>query len=177
MVYDRHHIESNGDFMDSKQLEIFKDLFQKFDAYEYNKIFNNVYVLNVVLYDKDKYTDKLVVVYKQNSENKFSSYETNLYSVTDAYKKVFEKALSSYVEFIEHEELSKYESIDDYFRVRKMEYNQQQTSRDETISKYKKRYEREAASPENLYKIIRNQQKQIDKLSNQLKKKKKLWFR
>jgi len=170
-------IESNGDFMNSKKLKLFKDLFKEFDVDNYNKIFNNISVLNTVLYDESKYTDKLVVVYKQNSEYEFISYGIDLYSVTDAYKKVFEKSLNTYIELIEHEKLSKYESIDDYFRVREMEYNQRRTSHDEKVSKYKERYEREAASPENLYEIIRNQQKQIEQLSNQLKKKKKRWFR
>lgn len=162
--------------MDSIQFKLFKDMFKEFDADNYNRIFNNAYILNSVIYDKNKYMDKLVVIYKQNSD-RFSSYETCSFDITDAYKKVFEKDLSSSIEFIDHEKLSKYESIDDYFRVKEMEYNQRHTSRDETISKYKERYEREASSPENLYKIIQNQQKQIDKLSNQLKKKKKLWFR
>jgi len=158
-----------------RKLQIFKDLFNEFDSAGYNRLINNVHVLNSLLYEGD-YSDKLVVVHTSNMDTG-SFLESLDYDFRDAYEKVFGRMLSSYPTFIEAEKLSKYESIDDYFRVKDMERANSQARHNEKISIFKERFERASVNPENIYAIIEKQQKEIDRLTKKLNaSKKKKWL-
>lgn len=165
--------------MDNK-LQIFKELFKELDIDRYNILINNVHVVDSLLYE-GKHYDELVIVHTSNMKTKIpltQMFYDSLYSLTAAYEKVFGRELRSHAKLIDIEELSKYESLDDYFRVKDMELANSRAKYNEKVSMFKERFERASVNPENLYAIIEKQQNEIDRLTEELhasKKKKQLF--